>query len=247
VELPADPDRRAALARQWTRAALAEHASIASFARFSLQLLAVGAPPDLLSEACAAAADEVRHAEICFALASRYAGRAVGPGPLAIEGSLPAKTELLEMTLSLVGEGCIGETIAAVQAAVDASSTRDPVVQACQREIAQDEQRHATLAWRALAWALPRLDAPARARVAALFAETAARPDRDPVARSVLDHVVLPLARRLLGGRPGPRTRDHSFPSPGSWPPWPPRGQLARGRSTGVPPRSGASLSRRRS
>src|SRR5262249_29788330 len=39
-----DDGDRAALARAWTADALAEHASVASFSRFSLALLAAGAP-----------------------------------------------------------------------------------------------------------------------------------------------------------------------------------------------------------
>src|SRR5262249_44092108 len=41
------PEERAALASAYAGDALLEHASIASFARFSLELLAVGAPPSL--------------------------------------------------------------------------------------------------------------------------------------------------------------------------------------------------------
>jgi hypothetical protein len=37
--------------------ALFQHASVASFARFSLELLALGAPPDLVAAAHAAALD----------------------------------------------------------------------------------------------------------------------------------------------------------------------------------------------
>ena len=48
------------LAAEWSRDALAEHASIASFARFSLQLMAVGAPSALLADAQRAASDEAR-------------------------------------------------------------------------------------------------------------------------------------------------------------------------------------------
>ena len=51
---------RTKLAECWAQDALAEHASIASFARFTLQLMAVGAPPQLLADTQRAAADEVR-------------------------------------------------------------------------------------------------------------------------------------------------------------------------------------------
>src|SRR6185437_10815965 len=65
-----DAGARASLAETWTVLALLEHASVASFARVSLQLLAVGAPGDLVGATHQAALDEIRHARLCFALAS---------------------------------------------------------------------------------------------------------------------------------------------------------------------------------
>src|SRR6185437_10769514 len=56
------PDVRARFAAAWTADALAEHASIASFGRFALELMAVGAPADLVAAAHRAALDEVEHA-----------------------------------------------------------------------------------------------------------------------------------------------------------------------------------------
>jgi len=70
---------RAVLAAAWTEDALVEHASVAAFARTTLELMALGAPAELLAGAQAAAADEVRHARLSFALASAYAGREVEP------------------------------------------------------------------------------------------------------------------------------------------------------------------------
>src|SRR4051812_39178148 len=75
---------RRALVEHWTRAAQMEHASVAAFSRFSLQLLAVGAPPSLLQDAHRAALDEITHAELCFSLATSYAGHGIGPGPLPV-------------------------------------------------------------------------------------------------------------------------------------------------------------------
>ncbi len=79
---------RKAAAEFWTRVGLMEHASVAAFSRFSLQLMALGAPSDLLQKSHEAAADEIRHARDAFALASHYAGRPVGPGVLPMEGAL---------------------------------------------------------------------------------------------------------------------------------------------------------------
>ena len=44
---------RARLAREWAHIGALEHASVASFARFTLQLMALGAPADLLAESAA--------------------------------------------------------------------------------------------------------------------------------------------------------------------------------------------------
>jgi hypothetical protein len=65
-----------------------EHASIASFAKFSLQLVMVAAPSALLADAHAAAVDEIHHARVAFALASRLLGRPLGPGPVDLAGDV---------------------------------------------------------------------------------------------------------------------------------------------------------------
>src|SRR5262249_6350017 len=66
------PEERASLAEAWTASALFEHASVASFSRVSLELMAAGAPADLVELAHLAALDEIRHARLCFALAAAY-------------------------------------------------------------------------------------------------------------------------------------------------------------------------------
>jgi hypothetical protein len=55
-----------------------EHASIASFARFVMDLLSLGAPADLVDGAARALQDEVEHARLCFGIASRLSGRSMG-------------------------------------------------------------------------------------------------------------------------------------------------------------------------
>jgi hypothetical protein len=184
-----DASLREALAERWARIACMEHASIAAFARFALQLLALGAPAELVESASDALADETRHARACFALASRYAGRNIGPGPLAIEGSLAASS-LEEILVLTVREGCIGETVAALETLEASKHASDPVVRGLLERISADETRHAQLAWRFVVWALAKLgpDAPERARIAAEFAQAqnpfAAAPDSELDAQS---------------------------------------------------------------
>jgi hypothetical protein len=159
---------RREVAGWWLGAARLEHASIASFTRFSLDLMGIGAPPGLLEEAHRAAVDEVRHARLCFALASRYGGAPVGPGPLPRVDAVHAS--LGDIAEALVREGCVGETLAAVDAAARLALATDPAVRAALEEIVRDESRHAALAWRTLAWIVEQ-DGSLRERVEAALAD----------------------------------------------------------------------------
>jgi hypothetical protein len=147
LEIPTDAALRSELAAHWTEIGLLEHASVAAFARFTLQLLSLGASAELVEQSQRAALDEVRHAELAFALASRYAGHSIGPGPLPLTGALDASS--VEAILrTTVREGCIGETRAALEASRGAETCEDPVVRSVLETIAADEARHAELAWK---------------------------------------------------------------------------------------------------
>jgi hypothetical protein len=141
-------------AAHWARVGAMEHASIAAFARFTLHLLSLGAPADLIALSQQAMGDETEHARLAYALASSYADLPLGPGALAIHGSLDASTTD-EIVATLIREGCIGETLAAVEArdALDDASL-DPAVRTALEVIARDELRHAELAWKTVAWLL---------------------------------------------------------------------------------------------
>lgn len=147
------PAVRAELAARWERDAALEHASVAAFSQLSLSLLACAAPPELVAEAHRAALDEIRHTELCYALASRYRRAAVGPGPLAVP-SAPAR-DVVALAVETFVDGCVGETVAAVIAARSAAGCEIGAVRAALEVIAEDEERHAELAWRILRWAAP--------------------------------------------------------------------------------------------
>ncbi|MDF3067470.1 MAG: hypothetical protein K0R38_3071 [Polyangiaceae bacterium] len=182
---------RAAEAAHWTKLAQMEHASIAAFARFQLQLLALGAPADLVNACNQALVDETKHARLCFALASAYAGRSVGPGALDVTHSLDA-TSLADIVELVIAEGCFGETSAALEALESADVATDPVVAGIYRTIAADEQRHAELAFRFVRWALQRDGQGVRECVARAVAEAASS---SPEARLV----TVPCLTALLG------------------------------------------------
>jgi hypothetical protein len=189
---------RAALARYWIEAAALEHASVASFARFTLELLALGAPPALVAEAQRAGLDEVEHARVAYALASAYAGEALGPGPLDL-GALRVATDRREVIRALVTEACVGETLGVAEALAHADHTLDPALARVHRRIAEDEQRHAELAWRTLAWLLEGADQDTRAFAARCFEDALAVASCDPPAGEATPS--LPGARALGAAR----------------------------------------------
>jgi hypothetical protein len=188
------PCERQSLGDYWMRVAQMEHASIAAFARFTLHLLALGAPPGLVAESNRAIADETEHARLAFALASAFLQREVGPGVLPIDGALDG-ADLDAFVTTLLREGCIGETRAAVEAREQLGLTSDVTVREVLATIAEDETRHAELAWRTLAWLLAsgRVRAPeVRAELDRALSEMP-RGDRDVASR-----IVRPCADSLL-------------------------------------------------
>jgi hypothetical protein len=142
------------VAAYWLGAARLEHASIGSFARFTLELLQLGAPAELLRGAQQAALDEVRHAELCFGLATRMCGEPVGPTALNLDEATSVSASRADFAEAVAREGCVGETLAALDAAARLVGTTDPDVRAALEAIAEDESRHAALAWRTLRWLL---------------------------------------------------------------------------------------------
>ncbi len=168
-------------AQAWLAIARAEHASVASFARVVLDLLAHGAPADLVADATRAQADEIRHAQQAFALAHHLGAPAHAPGALPMTG-LTVRETLEDVLIAAIHEGCVGETLAAHEAAVGARHATDPAVREALTAIAEDETRHAALAWRMVRWVLdqrPDLHPAAEAAFDTAIAEARARPVSD--------------------------------------------------------------------
>jgi hypothetical protein len=187
---------RLALTDWWRGIAALEHASVASFGRFTLELMRYGAPADLLADTQAAAADEVAHAQLTYGLASAYAGRDLGPGPLDV-GDISLSHSKADAVAHLVGEACFGETIGAAEAHAMAEAATDPAVaQICAR-IAEEEGRHAVLAWRALKWFLGDDDALRETAAVALTEAIAAHFERAlPTSDGIPSHGLLGDADR---------------------------------------------------
>ena len=158
-------------------AAYLEAASVPAFERLADELRALGAPEVLRSAALAAADEERRHAEAMTAQARRF-GFVVATPALGA----PEPRPLVALALENAVEGCVRETWAALLAAHQAQSAEDPALRALMAAIADDERRHAELAWAIDAWARTRLSPVEIAAVdaARATAADALRPGAEP-------------------------------------------------------------------
>ena len=222
-----DPVTRRALADAWAENGATEHASVAAFARFTLQCLSVGAPAELVRAAQQAGLDEVAHARAAFAFASAYARRELRPGRLDVTGSLEGELDPISIARSVASEACVAETVSAVLVAAARDAATDAAVRDALERIATEENEHALLGWRYLRWALDGASPELRATVAEVFdhaeeyvglgvvtavagCASAMRKhgylpveERRALATRALREVVAPAARALLGA-----TRD---------------------------------------
>lgn len=166
------------LAAEWTRRALGEHASIASFAAFTIALMANAAPPELIRDSLQAAEDEMRHAKVSFEVASLLASLIgasfVEPSPLP-PSDLSFGQNLTALALGVIREGCFDETLSAFLMASQVDSSRmskartdesirqhpedlEDSLMSITRQITLEEGRHSSLAWRTIHW-ICRVDA----------------------------------------------------------------------------------------
>lgn len=174
VELAVDPVVRDGLAARWRENGRTEHASVASFARLTLDLLALGAPPSLVAAAQRDALDEVRHAEACFAIARAVDGRACSPGafPEAAAPAAPSRSRAVALATLAVDsliDGAVNEGVSARIAVELARRCDEGPVRAAVRGIAADEGRHAAHGWDVVEWCVAEGGAPvARALLGAI-------------------------------------------------------------------------------
>jgi hypothetical protein len=146
----------------WTayfaRAAAEEHASVAAFARTLCQLMALGAPLELLARTQRALADEIEHTRGCLAWLQRSGGPEDALGVLpeaaaAIPGADHGLDALAQALLvDVLHGGCVGETLAAEAMLERAAHAPEAEFAEWLARVADDEARHAALAFETAAW-----------------------------------------------------------------------------------------------
>jgi hypothetical protein len=141
-----------------------EAASVHAFSILADELLRHGAPDELLERTRRAESDEVRHEGMTATLALRL-GAERGAWADSPEVLRPPHRPLVDVAVENAVEGCVNETYGAVLALWQATHARDKGVRRAMHAIAEDETRHAALAWAVAEWAAPALDPDARRRV----------------------------------------------------------------------------------
>jgi len=167
-----------------------EGAAVHAFETMTLELLHHGAPRALVDAAQQSAAEERHHT----ALASVLCQRAQAPEPTPRLDDVVMR-DLLAMARENVIEGCVRETFGALLAHYQAQHAQDPKVADAMRTIAQDETRHAALAWELERWIEPQLT-------------VAERKHLDTIKRSA----VAQLAREMAQPMPAELIRDAGLP-----------------------------------
>jgi hypothetical protein len=143
--------------RFFAEAAHLEAASVYSFERLAGELLDLDAPDELIAAAYSSREDEIRHARMTSKIAKRFGGRPIEP---QVE-ELPARSKLA-IALENATEGCVRETYGALVAHRQATAAKDPSIRCMMQLIAEDETKHAGLAWDVAAWLEPQLGADER-------------------------------------------------------------------------------------
>jgi hypothetical protein len=157
ARLAVDDAARPGLAARWRDNGRTEHASVGAFARLTLDLMALGAPPALVASAQRDALDEIAHTEACFAIARAIDGTAVSPGcfPAAARARTLPRMRALALAVLAVDslvDGALHEGVSARVIAQLARRCDEPTIRAALKRIAADEGRHAAHGWDVVEW-----------------------------------------------------------------------------------------------
>ncbi len=140
---------RAGLVAHWKRRTVSETRIGRGFSAMAPRLRALGAPA-VVARGCRDAADEEHHhAELCLAMARRYAGADIAQ-PHEPQFEMPnfhTGDERLELLFLVVGTCCINETLAVAYIRACMEAATDPVAHSANRAHLRDEVGHGRLGW----------------------------------------------------------------------------------------------------
>ena len=192
---PLTQEDRRTIVTVWLGRAAAERRAADSFVVIHRALVEhEGASPardELISMAERAIDDELRHAEICRVVASRYAGEEL-PTPPRLSLDVPrheGASAALRRTLHVLGQCAFNETTASAFLEVSLDRARTPLARTALRELLSDEIDHARIGWAHLAGASASLRAEVAPWIAPMLRDNLRvwRGTGAPASRSALD------------------------------------------------------------
>ena len=222
-----DAELRGLLASEWTRLAVEEHQRLQGRAKWTLYLLAVGAPNQLLRAVSLAAADHASSAQTYSVLADCYSEQGLLQRAVELTAAAPQRPiqivpDLARVAAAIAQEWCIGDTVSLMVTAAAAHAAKDPVIQEALELIVEREKVHSLLSWRVVRWALENGDARVRSALEDVFDDGLAfamrcsqlsrdltchgflnKEDAEETSRSVLEHIVIPCSGQLLASSVG--------------------------------------------
>lgn len=147
---------RERLLSHWARTASAECASVPAFLALARDLSLAGAPDTLVSRALVAAKEEATHTALCTELANEWSPALLLPEPPPVPHNADEHTDALLRRLALDSfwDGCLGEGAAAAEARRTRFVAKDEPTCEALSVIARDEQGHADLSERIVAFCL---------------------------------------------------------------------------------------------
>ena len=153
---------------RWVERSFSEHASIGTFAKFSVELMSLGAPLWFLERANIAALQEIEHARISFDILNMYLMHNYAENGCVEYSAFPTHSVNIDgdhnrIALDTAIGGCFGETLSAMAYEqylnVDLKGANiDDVATQKLNGIAKEEVQHAALAWTTVKWIIDRYE-----------------------------------------------------------------------------------------
>ena len=147
-------DARAIIGHDWLSRMKSEHLAVSAFSTIACELADVGCEPVVLELVTRAAADEVRHTEICKRLAEGFLGVDAVPQRLKGAPKIPRhehSSPVDRALLHVVEMCCFNETFTGIYLGEMLERTTDVAARAAIESLLEDEIDHGRVGWAHLA------------------------------------------------------------------------------------------------
>lgn len=175
LDLARYPDAHGLEARRiWSNGVFTEYASAAAFSALTTQMLACGAPVDLIAASADIVVDELFHVELSARLTMELGGAVPLDFDLAAISPVttPGARPLMRAAEIAVTTSCVSESLSVPAMARSRALAAEPLVEGVLARLLADEGPHARLGFWFLDWANDQLTDAERAQLARIAGAT---------------------------------------------------------------------------